>query len=105
MHQILCGKSINGKKIVKNYICHPIPFLSREHLLWTYRHTFPNLNMKKKITSALISVFYKEGLENIIKLLNEQHIKIYSTGGTKKFIEEMGIHCTAVESLTSYPSI
>ena len=61
--------------------------------------------MKKKINSALISVFYKDGLENIIKLLHELHIKIYSTGGTKKFIEEKGIPCLAVESLTSYPSI
>lgn len=61
--------------------------------------------MKKKITSALISVFYKDGLENIIQLLHNLHIKIYSTGGTKKFIEERNIPCISVESLTSYPSI
>ncbi len=61
--------------------------------------------MKKKITSALISVYYKDGLENIIELLHNLDIKIYSTGGTQKFIEERGIPCIAVESLTSYPSI
>lgn len=61
--------------------------------------------MNKKISSALISVFYKDGLENIVRLLNSLGIKIYSTGGTQKFIEELGIQCTAVESLTSYPSI
>lgn len=61
--------------------------------------------MHKKIGSALISVFYKDGLERIVKLLNNLEIKIYSTGGTQKFIEELGVECVAVESITSYPSI
>src|SRR4051812_4551109 len=61
--------------------------------------------MNKKINSALISVFYKDGLENIVKVLQTLNIKIYSTGGTQKFIEELGVSCIAVESLTSYPSI
>jgi len=61
--------------------------------------------MQKKITSALISVFYKDGLENIIKLLHEQGITIYSTGGTRKFIEAQQVPCQAVEDLTAYPSI
>jgi len=61
--------------------------------------------MNKKINSALISVFYKDGLENIIKLLNTLNIKIYSTGGTQKFIEDLGVSCVAVEAITSYPSI
>lgn len=61
--------------------------------------------MSKKIESALISVFYKDGLDKIVKLLNENHVKIYSTGGTQSFIEEMGIPVIAVEDLTSYPSI
>ena len=61
--------------------------------------------MNKKINSALISVFYKDGLENIAKLLHNLNIKIYSTGGTQKFIEEIGIPCIPVESITSYPSI
>ncbi len=61
--------------------------------------------MNKKISSALISVFNKDGLENIIRLLDELKITIYSTGGTQKFIEELGVSCIPVESLTSYPSI
>src|SRR6187431_516828 len=59
----------------------------------------------KKIQSALISVFYKDGLENIIKELHRLGIVIYSTGGTQKFIEELGVSCVPVESLTTYPSI
>ncbi len=61
--------------------------------------------MQKKITSALISVFYKEGLEPVVKELNRLGIIIYSTGGTQKFIEDLGIGCTPVENLTAYPSI
>ena len=49
--------------------------------------------MQKKIQSALISVFYKDGLEPIIKELNRLGITIYSTGGTQKFIEESGFAC------------
>src|SRR5690242_18741007 len=61
--------------------------------------------MQKQIRSALISVFYKEGLENIIKSLHANGVVIYSTGGTQKFIEEQGVPCVAVERLTSFPSI
>jgi phosphoribosylaminoimidazolecarboxamide formyltransferase/IMP cyclohydrolase len=61
--------------------------------------------MTKKIQSALISVFYKDGLENIVKLLSELGVTIYSTGGTQSFIEKIGIKVIPVESLTSYPSI
>ena len=61
--------------------------------------------MNKKIKSALISVFYKDGLEPIIKLLAELGITIYSTGGTQEFIEKLGVKVVPVESLTSYPSI
>jgi phosphoribosylaminoimidazolecarboxamide formyltransferase/IMP cyclohydrolase len=61
--------------------------------------------MNKKINSALISVFYKDGLENIILQLNRLGITIYSTGGTQQFIESLGVQCIPVESLTSYPSI
>jgi phosphoribosylaminoimidazolecarboxamide formyltransferase/IMP cyclohydrolase len=61
--------------------------------------------MNKKIQSALISVFYKDGLENIIKELHRLGITIYSTGGTQKFIEELNVPCVPVESLTTYPSI
>jgi phosphoribosylaminoimidazolecarboxamide formyltransferase / IMP cyclohydrolase len=59
----------------------------------------------KKIKSALISVFYKEGLEPIVKKLQELGVTIYSTGGTQKFIEQLDITCIGVESLTAYPSI
>jgi len=61
--------------------------------------------MNKKIQSALISVFYKDKLEPIIKLLHAHGVTIYSTGGTQKFIEEQGVAVTAVEDLTGYPSI
>ena len=61
--------------------------------------------MQKKIQSALISVFYKDGLENIVQQLNRLGVTIYSTGGTQKFIEDLQVPCVAVESLTTYPSI
>ena len=70
----------------------------------TFITTTINL-MQKKIQSALISVFYKDGLEPLIKELNRLNITIYSTGGTQTFIESLGISCVAVEGLTSYPSI
>jgi phosphoribosylaminoimidazolecarboxamide formyltransferase/IMP cyclohydrolase len=60
---------------------------------------------EKKIETALISVYYKINLEEIIKKLNELKVKIISTGGTKEFIRKMGVDVTAVEDLTSYPSI
>jgi len=59
----------------------------------------------KKIRSALISVYYKDNLETIVKKLNDLNVKIYSTGGTQSFIEKQGIDVTPVEDLTSYPSI
>jgi phosphoribosylaminoimidazolecarboxamide formyltransferase/IMP cyclohydrolase len=61
--------------------------------------------MSKKIKSALISVFHKDNLEPIVKLLAKNDVTIYSTGGTQKFIEDLGIEVVAVETLTSYPSI
>ena len=61
--------------------------------------------MQKKITTALISVFYKDGLENIIRELHKLGVVIYSTGGTQTFIESLGVSCVPVESLTTYPSI
>lgn len=59
----------------------------------------------KKVESALISVFYKDNLAPIVKLLQDNGVTIYSTGGTQSFIEELGAEVTAVEDLTSYPSI
>ncbi len=59
----------------------------------------------KRIKSALISVFSKEGLAPIVKELDQLGVKIYSTGGTQRFIEQQGIAVEAVENITSYPSI
>ena len=59
----------------------------------------------KKAKSALISVFSKDGLEPIVKKLNDLGITIYSTGGTEKFINDLGINVIPVEDVTSYPSI
>ena len=59
----------------------------------------------RKISSALISVFNKDGIEEIATKLHNQNIKIISTGGTKSFIENLGIPVTSVESITDYPSI
>jgi phosphoribosylaminoimidazolecarboxamide formyltransferase/IMP cyclohydrolase len=61
--------------------------------------------MKKKINSALISVYHKDNLENIIRLLDNLGIQIYSTGGTFRFIDDLGVKATKVEDLTGYPSI
>ena len=61
--------------------------------------------MNRKIKSALISVFYKDGLEPIVQKLHELGVQLYSTGGTQEFIVKTGIPCTAVEDVTSYPSI
>ena len=59
----------------------------------------------KKIKTALISVFYKDGLEEILRLLNADGVRFLSTGGTRSFIESLGYECDAVEDLTGYPSI
>lgn len=59
----------------------------------------------KKATAALISVFHKEGLEPLVKKLDELGITLYSTGGTEKFIRDLGIAVIPVERITEYPSI
>ena len=59
----------------------------------------------RKISAALISVFNKDGIDEIATKLHNQNIKIISTGGTKSFIENLGIPVTSVESITDYPSI
>ena len=59
----------------------------------------------KKIKTALISVFDKEGLDDILKQLNAHGVRLLSTGGTQRFIVERGYACDAVEDLTGYPSI
>ena len=57
----------------------------------------------KTIKSALISVFHKDNLEPIVRLLSENNVKLISTGGTQKFIEDLGLEVTPVEDLTGYP--
>ena len=63
------------------------------------------MSTSKIIKSALISVFHKDGLEPIVRKLNELNVTIYSTGGTEKFIKDLGISLVPVEDVTSYPSI
>ena len=60
---------------------------------------------KKQITTALLSVFHKDGLEDLLKKLHEEGVKFLSTGGTQEFIESLGYECQKVEEVTSYPSI
>src|ERR1700759_5302727 len=65
----------------------------------------PNYYMNKQIKSALISVFYKDGLAPIVKKLHCRGLFLYSSGGTQQFLESQGLPCVPVENLTSYPSI
>jgi phosphoribosylaminoimidazolecarboxamide formyltransferase/IMP cyclohydrolase len=60
---------------------------------------------ERKISTALISVYSKEGLDGVVKKLDALGIKLLSTGGTQRYIEELGVEVGAVEELTSYPSI
>ena len=59
----------------------------------------------KQIKNALISVFHKDGLEELLAELNKNGVKFLSTGGTQAFIESLGYECKKVEDLTTYPSI
>ena len=59
----------------------------------------------KRIKTALVSVYHKEGLDEIITKLHEEGVEFLSTGGTRQFIESLGYPCKAVEDLTTYPSI
>ena len=59
----------------------------------------------KKVKTALVSVFHKDGLEELLKKLNEEGVKFLSTGGTQQFIESLGYECQKVEEVTTYPSI
>lgn len=63
------------------------------------------MNHPVKIKNALISVYYKDGLEPLIQQLNELGVSFYSTGGTEKFIRDLGVEVIPVETLTGYPSI
>lgn len=63
------------------------------------------MSEKKRIKTALVSVYHKEGLDEIITKLHEEGVEFLSTGGTRQFIESLGYPCKAVEDLTTYPSI
>lgn len=60
---------------------------------------------KKQIKTALVSVFHKDGLDELLAKLNEEGVKFLSTGGTQAFIESLGYECKKVEEVTTYPSI
>ncbi|MBR2236707.1 MAG: IMP cyclohydrolase [Prevotella sp.] len=59
----------------------------------------------KQIKTALVSVFHKDGLDELLKKLNDEGVHFLSTGGTQQFIESLGYECQKVEDLTTYPSI
>ena len=59
----------------------------------------------KQIKTALISVFHKDGLDELLALLDKAGVKFLSTGGTQQFIEQQGYKCAKVEDVTTYPSI
>lgn len=59
----------------------------------------------KKIKTALVSVFHKDGLDELLKKLHAEGVNLLSTGGTQKFIESLGLPCQKVEDVTTYPSI
>ncbi len=63
------------------------------------------MSQQKPIKTALISVFHKDGLEEILNKLSAEGVKFLSTGGTQSFIESLGHECTKVEEITTYPSI
>lgn len=60
---------------------------------------------KKQVKTALVSVFHKDGLDELLAKLNAEGVKFLSTGGTQQFIEGLGYECQTVESVTTYPSI
>lgn len=64
-----------------------------------------NMSTSKKIARALVSVYYKEGLDKIIHVLDQHNVQLYSTGGTYDFIQSLGVSCNLIEHLTGYPSI
>lgn len=68
-------------------------------------HQYKMNSKLNPVKSALISVFNKEGLEPIIRALNKEGVELFSTGGTQKFIENLGISSTPIESVTEFPSI
>lgn len=76
----------------------------------SYFCALKNLNLHiclktRELKTALVSVFHKDGLDEILKKLHSEGVRFISTGGTAAFIESLGLPCQAVEDLTGYPSI
>ena len=63
------------------------------------------MSESKRIKTALISVYHKDGLDTIVRRLHEEGVTLLSTGGTQRFILGLGVPCRAVEDVTGYPSI
>ena len=78
-----------------------MPLCKALNMLKIVANTVDLMQGQKKIKTALISVFYKDGLEPLVRQLNDLGVEIYSTGGTQKFIEDLGINVNRVEDLTS----
>jgi phosphoribosylaminoimidazolecarboxamide formyltransferase/IMP cyclohydrolase len=89
----------NVWRLIKKYL-----FLTAQNWMSKNDHNY-HIMSDKRINSALISVFYKEGLDKIVRMLHKLSVKIFSTGGTFSFINELGIEAVKVEDLTTYPSI
>lgn len=83
-----------------NKICN----FAHQILIYAYFNTQIHV-WNKRIKTALVSVYHKEGLDEIITKLHEEGVEFLSTGGTRQFIESLGYPCKAVEDLTTYPSI
>ena len=64
-----------------------------------------SMSETKRIKTALVSVYHKDGLDAILAKLHEEGVEFMSTGGTRQFIESLGYPCKAVEDITTYPSI
>src|SRR5574344_1185751 len=75
------------------------------HTQSTMHYFFRTMADEKKIKTALVSVFHKDGLDELLKKLNDERVKFLSTGGTQSFIESLGYECQKVEDVTTYPSI
>ena len=85
--------------IDRKYVILHLNNISRTHKQTLY------MAETRKIQRALVSVFHKDGLEDILRTLNAQGVELLSTGGTQTFIESLGIPCQKVEDVTTYPSI
>ena len=80
-------------------------FVSLQPQLRKHYNVIMNMAERKRIKTALVSVFHKDGLDELLKKLNDEGVKFLSTGGTQSFIESLGYECQKVEDLTTYPSI